>query len=88
MRAVTFQSIERTSSPGRYSRTSMNSMPCPLNVDLYSPTNVELMIFRVRSSMRRSFFKNSAESIPHGTSTDARMRWITSSVVISSASAS
>ena len=30
MRAVTFQSIVRTSSPGRYSRTSANSMPRPL----------------------------------------------------------
>ncbi len=27
MRAVTFQSMVRTSSPGRYSRTSLNSMP-------------------------------------------------------------
>ncbi len=31
MRAVTFQSIVRTSSPGAYSRTSANSMPRPLN---------------------------------------------------------
>ena len=30
MRAVTFQSIVRTSSPGAYSRTSANSIPRPL----------------------------------------------------------
>ena len=32
-RAVTFQSMERTSSPGRYSRTSSNSMPRPLKTE-------------------------------------------------------
>ena len=41
MRAVTFQSMERTSSPGWYSRTSANSMPCPLNTEWYSPANSE-----------------------------------------------
>src|SRR3989338_1242168 len=35
--AVTFQSIVRISSPGTYSRTSANSMPCPLKTDSYSP---------------------------------------------------
>jgi hypothetical protein len=30
IRAVTFQSIERTSSPGWYSRTSSKFIPCPL----------------------------------------------------------
>src|SRR6185295_3809687 len=63
MRAVTFQSIERMSSPARYSRTSTNSIPVPLNVDLYSPTNVVLMILRVRISICRSFFRNSFESM-------------------------
>ena len=33
VRAVTFQSIARTSSPGTYGRTSSNSMPRPLNTD-------------------------------------------------------
>jgi sialate O-acetylesterase len=33
VRAVTFQSIVRTSSPGTYGRTSSNSTPCPLNVE-------------------------------------------------------
>ncbi len=37
MRAVTFQSMVRTSSPGRYSRTSLNSMPLPLKTQWYSP---------------------------------------------------
>src|SRR6267154_1993444 len=64
MRAVTFQSMARMSSPGRYSRTSTNSMPVPLNVERYSPTKVVLMILRVWSSIWRSFFTNSGESIP------------------------
>ncbi len=33
VRAVTFQSIVRTSSPGTYGRTSSNSMPRPRNTD-------------------------------------------------------
>src|SRR5262245_30853247 len=37
VRAVTFQSIARTSSPGTYGRTSSNSMPRPLNTDRYAP---------------------------------------------------
>src|SRR5262245_10313897 len=37
VRAVTFQSIARTSSPGTYGRTSSNSMPPPLNTDRYAP---------------------------------------------------
>ena len=32
VREVTFQSTERMSSPGAYSRTSENSIPCPLKV--------------------------------------------------------
>src|SRR5262245_58160121 len=62
MRAVTFQSIARMSSPARYSRTSTNSRPVPLNVDLYSPTNDALTILRVLSWIWRSFFRNSSES--------------------------
>ena len=33
VRAVTFQSMVRTSSPGTYGRTSSNSMPRPLNTE-------------------------------------------------------
>src|SRR6476619_2971130 len=50
MRAVTFQSIDRTSSPGWYSRTSANSIPCPLNTERYSPVNSEFTRPRVRNS--------------------------------------
>ena len=37
VRAVTFQSIARMSSPGTYGRTSSNSMPRPLNTERYAP---------------------------------------------------
>ena len=37
MRAETFQSIVRMSSPGWYGRTSRNASPCPLKLDLYVP---------------------------------------------------
>src|SRR4051794_13652909 len=37
VRAVTFQSMVRTSSPGTYGRTSSNSMPRPLNTERYAP---------------------------------------------------
>src|SRR5580765_8323536 len=50
MRAVTFQSMLRTSSPAWYSRTSANSMPCPLNTERYSPVKSEFTRPRVRSS--------------------------------------
>src|SRR6267154_1191085 len=63
MRAVTFQSMARMSSPARYSRTSTNSMPVPLNVERYSPTNVVLMILRVWSSIWRSCLRNSGDSM-------------------------
>ena len=53
MRAVTFQSIVRTSSPGWYWRTSMNSMPRPLNTEWYSPAKLSLTSFRVVISIRR-----------------------------------
>src|SRR3989449_1109069 len=51
IRADTFQSIARKSSPCWYSRTSANSMPCPRNIDRYSPVKRELTRERVRSSM-------------------------------------
>src|SRR2546421_7430417 len=37
MRALTFQSMYRTSSPGSYSRMSARSMPCPRKSVRYSP---------------------------------------------------
>src|SRR5205085_9766813 len=51
MRAVTFQSMLRTSSPAWYSRTSANSIPCPLKTERYSPVKSELTRPRVLSSM-------------------------------------
>ena len=35
MRADTFQSMARTSSPGWYGRTSSNAMPRPLKTEWY-----------------------------------------------------
>ncbi len=37
MRAVTFQSMVRTSSPGWYWRTSEKAMPRPLKTEWYWP---------------------------------------------------
>ena len=39
VRAVTFQSIARTSSPIWYGRTSSNSMPRPLNAEFHWPAS-------------------------------------------------
>src|SRR5688572_6969039 len=50
MRAVTFQSMLRTSSPIWYSRTSENSIPCPLKTERYSPEKREFTSPRVWSS--------------------------------------
>ena len=38
--AVTFQSINLTSSPELYFRTSENAIPFPLNAVLYSPAKI------------------------------------------------
>src|SRR5262249_19631175 len=54
LRAVTFQSMERTSSPGWYSRTSENSIPRPRNTLWYSPENTSLTSLRVRISSLRT----------------------------------
>ncbi len=67
IRAVTFQSMDRTSSPGWYSRTSANSMPCPLKTERYSPENRELTSRRVRNSMSFTWRSTSG-----GTETDVR----------------
>ena len=40
MRAVTFQSMFRTSSPYWYSRTSLKAIPRPLKAEWYSPAKI------------------------------------------------
>ena len=40
MRAVTFQSMMRISSPGWYCRTSENAMPRPLKTEWYWPASM------------------------------------------------
>ena len=57
MRAVTFQSMVRTSSPGWYSRTSANSIPRPLKTEWYSPASGSFTSRLVRISIRRTFAK-------------------------------
>ena len=55
MRAVTFQSMLRISSPGAYSRTSSNSIPLPLKTLLYSPASTESTALSVWISINRIF---------------------------------
>ena len=64
VRAVTFQSMVRTSSPGTYSRTSRNSMPVPLKTEWYSPEKTSCTRRRVRISMRRTASRISAGMPP------------------------
>ena len=62
MRAETFQSMRRMSSPAMYCRTSENAMPRPLNTEWYCPAmrsrtrrSVTISILRIfRSSSRLS----------------------------------
>src|SRR5262249_43637451 len=54
-RAVTFQSMSRTSSPGTYGRTSSNSTPRPLNTLSVPPENRSSTRRRLRISRRRTF---------------------------------
>ena len=93
-RALTFQSIERTSSPNIYGRTSSNSMPRPLKAERYWPASTSLTMRLVRISIERIFLRISGESmrcsrrLSYGTATcSSRMR-TKSSPVFSSASAS
>src|SRR5688572_26507125 len=65
-RAVTFQSIDRTSSPGWYSRTSENSRPRPLKTEWYSPLKRASTSPRVRSSIRRTCAEISLEKTREG----------------------
>src|SRR5579863_1022691 len=70
MRAETFQSMRRMSSPGMYWRTSENAMPLPLKTEWYCPAirsrtrrSVTISIFRIvlkradRPSARPSWSK-------------------------------
>src|ERR1019366_1365397 len=57
IRAVTFQSIARTSSPGWYSRTSSKFMPCPLKTLWYWPASVSVTTRFVRISICRIFLR-------------------------------
>ena len=59
MRAVTFQSMSRTSSPNWYSRTSANDMPRPLKAEWYSPANMLLVKALVLISKRLTLLSNS-----------------------------
>ena len=54
MRAVTFQSMVRISSPCWYSRFSEKAMPRPLNALWYSPEKIRSLSPRVFSSTRRT----------------------------------
>src|SRR5881227_3662768 len=63
IRAVTFQSMERTSSPGWYSRTSSNDRPVPLKTEWYSPPSRVWTARRARSWRRRICRITSAGSI-------------------------
>src|SRR5215218_10019744 len=53
MRAVTFQSMVRTSSPGWYWRTSEKAMPRPLKTEWYWPASMSATTLRVRISSLR-----------------------------------
>ena len=93
-RALTFQSIERTSSPYMYGRTSSNSMPRPLNAERYWPASTSLTMRLVRISIERIFRRISVGSMrlarasPYGTATCSRRMRTRSSPLFSSASAS
>ena len=65
VRADTFQSIVRTSSPIWYGRTSANSIPRPLNAEWYSPPNTSSTSPRVRTSTWR-ILRNSSLGITRG----------------------
>lgn len=62
VRAVTFQSINRTSSPCWYSLKSSKSSPCPLNEVLYSPEKVCSESRLALISSRETFFMSSSIS--------------------------
>ena len=55
VRAVTFQSMKRGSSPGAYSRKSSKSRPWPRKLERYCPAKVAVASLRAFISMRRTF---------------------------------
>ena len=63
IRAVTFQSIERTSSPCWYSRFSLNAIPRPLNALAYSPEKILSLKPRDLISTRLTRLSSSTVSI-------------------------
>src|SRR5262245_48263552 len=63
MRAVTFQSMVRMSSPGWYSRTSSKAMPVPLKTLRYSPPSRSSTARRARSCKRRTWRMTSRGSM-------------------------
>ena len=59
VRAVTFQSMLRMSSPYWYSRTSAKLIPRPLKTEWYSPENTSFTRPRVAISTRRTCLSTS-----------------------------
>ena len=86
-RAVTFQSMSRTSSPGTYGRTSSNSTPRPLKTLCDRPANRSSTRWRLRIS-RPADLAQQVRGLHQGTRTCSRMRRATSSPSTPSASAS
>ena len=62
-RAVTFQSMSRTSSPTWYSRTSEKAIPRPLKAEWYCPAKILLLNPRVFISIFRTCLNSSSASI-------------------------
>ncbi len=59
IRADTFQSMTRTSSPAWYGRTSRNASPWPLKLELYVPDSCSLASRAVWISMTRRAARSS-----------------------------
>src|ERR1700759_1593952 len=66
MRADTFQSMSRMSSPGMYWRTSENAMPEPLKTEWYCPAIRSRTRRSVTISIFRIFFSRSRVSMTGG----------------------
>ena len=66
MRAETFQSMSRMSSPGMYWRTSSKAMPRPLNTEWYCPAIRSRTRRSVTISILRIFLSSSRGSMTPG----------------------
>src|SRR5262245_22154078 len=66
MRAETFQSMSRMSSPGMYWRTSEKAMPRPLNTEWYCPAIRSRTSRSVTISILRIFLSSSRVSMAGG----------------------